>query len=86
MKLKYRKQKKFNYIGTQYRQGDILEVPDGTRFPENWFETIEEDEVIERDEEVIELPKRKARKPKTKPIEEVTEDGNEQDTNEDLGS
>jgi len=86
MKLRYKKHKKFNYLGKQYKEGDILETDANVHFPENWFEPIEETEKSEMKEDIVELPKRKARKPKTEPKEEVIEDGNEQDTDEDLGS
>ena len=76
MKLRYIKREKFNYGGSQYRQGDILEVEALGQLPENWFEVIEEAEVIE------EKPKR-TRKPKKK---EVISYGDIESTDSDLDS
>jgi len=73
MKFRYRKQKKLNYGGTQYRCGDVLEMEEfDNSLPVDWFEVVEENEVIEKIEEPIK--------------KEVITDGDNESPNENLGS
>lgn len=82
MKFRYKKRRKFNYQGSQLRQGDIIERNDLAGLPGDWFEAIEE----EPEKKVVETkPKRKAKK--VEPKEEVIKDGiSDEDSVEDLGS
>lgn len=58
MKLRYIKPGKLNFNGTQYRNGDILEIDAYGKLPPDWFEVIDKSEVIEANE-VIEPKKSK---------------------------
>jgi len=77
MKFRYKKPTKLNYKGTQYRQGDIIEMDKfDNRLPANWFELVEEtekSEVIEKTET-------------NKPKKEVDLYGYSKKSNKDLGS
>ncbi len=71
MKFRYVKEPKLNYKGTQYHQGDILEMSKFDNIlPMDWFEIIETAERIEM------LKKNK----------EVISNGNSKKPNENLGS
>ena len=87
MKLRYIKKGKLNYEGSQYRQGDILEVESLGQLPENWFEVIEADEVIEEvDEDKPAKKGKKKEEPKKETKEEVIDYGYKKSPNTDLGS
>lgn len=73
MKYRYIKRLKMNYGGTQYRQGDILELESLGSLPANWFEVIS-GKVVEK--------KTRGRRTKKK---EVLDNGDNEDTDPDLG-
>lgn len=74
MKVKYVKDGKLNYQGTQYHKGDFLDIVNFGKLPTEWFEVIEEKQ------------EKPVKKIVIKETSEVIEDGNKKSAYEDLDS